>query len=209
MQTLTSLKQFIDAPQVVGTISPSRRLVVAAFATAAMRLPGDVVEVGVHTGETARMLDAVRRNYNESGGVYAKKDLYLYDSFQGLPKVHPNDDGCPPNAPGMFHLGKVPERLPGRVIVGDIMTTMPEALPRYISFAHIDLDLYEPTLQALRFISPRVARTGYIVVDDYGHPAWPGVKKAVDEFMKEGFGATLQEWVFDSFPEACQAVISH
>lgn len=52
-------------------------------------------------------------------------------------------------------------------------------------FIHLDVDLYEPTLHALRFFSSRMAANGIIVVDDYANTSCDGVKEAVDKFMVE------------------------
>ena len=55
-------------------------------------------------------------------------------------------------------------------------------------FAHIDVDLYEPTLDGLRYFYPRLAPGGMIVVDDYGpwpDDKWAGCKMAVEEFCAQ------------------------
>lgn len=56
------------------------------------------------------------------------------------------------------------------------------------SFIHLDMDLYEPTAYALDFFSKRLLSGGIIIVDDYGFLTCPGVKQAVDHFMKETTG---------------------
>lgn len=50
---------------------------------------------------------------------------------------------------------------------------------------HLDMDLYAPTLHGLRFLKDRMAARGIIIVDDYGHKSCPGVRQAVDEFLKD------------------------
>jgi len=52
------------------------------------------------------------------------------------------------------------------------------------SLVTIDVDLYEPTRDALRFFYPRVSKGGFVYFDDYGYETFPGAKLAVDEFMK-------------------------
>ena len=43
----------------------------------------------------------------------------------------------------------------------------------------MDVDLYQPTLDAFAYFFPRLEAGGLIVTDDYN---WPGGRKAVDEF---------------------------
>jgi O-methyltransferase len=66
---------------------------------------------------------------------------------------------------------------------------IPEVLPalkeQKFKFVHIDLDLYEPILGALRFFYPRMQKGGVIVCDDYGSLFWPGAKQAVEQFCSE------------------------
>jgi O-methyltransferase len=53
------------------------------------------------------------------------------------------------------------------------------------AFVSLDMDLYLPTLNALRFFVPRLTHGGVIQVHDYFHPDLPGVKQAVDELSQE------------------------
>ena len=52
------------------------------------------------------------------------------------------------------------------------------------AFAHIDVDLYQPTRDSLEFMFPRLLPGGAIVVDDYGYSQFPGAQKAVNEFLE-------------------------
>jgi predicted O-methyltransferase YrrM len=52
------------------------------------------------------------------------------------------------------------------------------------SIVHIDVDLYQPTRDALEFFYPRLNPGGLMICDDYGSVACPGAKKAVDDFCK-------------------------
>jgi hypothetical protein len=56
---------------------------------------------------------------------------------------------------------------------------------RRFSFLHIDVDLYEPTLDSMTFFYPRINRGGIVVCDDYGFNTCPGVTKAIDEFLRD------------------------
>ena len=52
------------------------------------------------------------------------------------------------------------------------------------AFVHLDADLYQPTLAALRYFYPRMVAGGVIIIHDYNHN-WDGARKAVNEFVTE------------------------
>ena len=60
-----------------------------------------------------------------------------------------------------------------------------EVADRRFALVHVDVDLYQPTLDSLRFFFPRLKNGGVLVVDDYGWRDFPGAGKAVDEFRAE------------------------
>ena len=55
---------------------------------------------------------------------------------------------------------------------------------RRYCFVHIDVDLYEPTLESHKYFFKRLNIGGIIVCDDYGYNQFPGAKFAVDEFIR-------------------------
>lgn len=61
-----------------------------------------------------------------------------------------------------------------------------------VSFAHIDFDLYESTIQSLNYLAPRSNSNAIFVLDDYRRDA-AGVDLAVSEFLTEN-----PEWI--AFP---------
>ena len=50
-----------------------------------------------------------------------------------------------------------------------------------ISFLHLDMDVYEPTLFALEQCWDRIIKGGIVVIDNYN--AVFGATKAIDEFL--------------------------
>ena len=48
---------------------------------------------------------------------------------------------------------------------------------------HLDVDIYDSTLNSLKFFYPRMSRGGCIISHDY--PSSEGVKKAFDEFFED------------------------
>jgi O-methyltransferase len=150
-----------------------------ALARHVLPLDGSAAECGVYKGGTAHLLASLYRG---------KKKLYLFDSFCGIPPGDPSKDN--------------------RYIAGgdfadtslyEVMTLMspfkdiefrPGIVPdtfvglewEQFSFVHIDLDIYSPILEALRFFYPRMSKGGVIVLDDYGAEECQGAYLAVEEF---------------------------
>ena len=53
------------------------------------------------------------------------------------------------------------------------------------SFVHIDVDLYQPTLDSIAFFYERLNKGGIMICDDYGFITCPGAKKAMDDFFRD------------------------
>jgi O-methyltransferase len=52
-------------------------------------------------------------------------------------------------------------------------------------YVFLDANLYQPTYEGLHWFYPRLTKGGYIVVDLFNYPDYPGAKKAVLDFSKE------------------------
>jgi len=160
-----------------------------------MTLPGDICEFGVAQGATTALMA------NEIMGT--DKSLWLFDSFQGLPKPDAEDiliddiyelgDMDKYSGAMQCQQGEVISRLKAidfpssrvNIIVGFIEDTLKSApLPEKVCFAYLDLDLYSGTKQALEYLNQSLVDGGYIVIDDYGFFS-SGVEKAVSEFVNE------------------------
>ena len=74
--------------------------------------------------------------------------------------------------------------MPGRPRKKPNLRRIPEVESKKFAFVHVDVDLYQPTLDSLKFFYPRLLPGGVIVVDDYGYSVFPGAKRAVDEFLR-------------------------
>lgn len=146
-------------------------------------IEGDFAEVGVYKGNTAAIL-----NY------YAKKDgrnLYLFDTFEGFDKR--DLVGVDSNTA----MGFADTSLEGvKEFVGDekhityIKGYFPESVideckNKKYAFVHLDADLYQPTLDGLKFFYPLLSPGGIVFIHDYSSGSWEGCKKAVDDFAKE------------------------
>jgi O-methyltransferase len=69
-------------------------------------------------------------------------------------------------------------------------------------FVSLDMDLYKPTLEGLKFFYPKLATGGYIFIHDYFHEKFTGVEKAVRDFVNDA-GIT-----FSPLGDDCSVVIS-
>lgn len=74
------------------------------------------------------------------------------------------------------------------LIKGDITLTSKEYVSKRpgmrISVLYLDMDLYEPTYQALRILWNNVVSGGVVVFDEYAYHSW-SESDAADQFVKE------------------------
>ena len=147
---------------------------------------GALVECGVWNGGSAAMM--------AMGSP--ERDLWLLDSWEGLPLPGPEDVI---NKPALLRggackgdelqvarlllgvLGFAPSRL--HMIKGwyaDVLPSVCECVGQ-VAMLHLDCDFYDSVSLCLTHLWPLVAADGVVVVDDYGH--FPGCRKAVDSFF--------------------------
>ena len=198
-------KEFLDLASDIllgdKMLCPGRMANLIHYAMQVNSLPGDMVEFGCYTGRTAALLALV-----------TGRPLWLYDSFEGLPIQKPQDEG------GCFGAGDFVAKeeqvyewfakfdLPKPNVYKGWFNAIPaENIPPKISFAYLDGDRYESTLDSLRLVYPRLGRGGVCLIDDYGWAGCPGTKIAVYEFMADKPENVMVLSVLN--PDAAQAVI--
>jgi O-methyltransferase len=161
--------------------------------TETIGVSGDCCEFGVAEGATSALIASAIRNSN--------KKLWLFDSFEGLPKPTEKDQ----LKNDIFNLGTmdayagtmstpiefVKSKLKTinfpfdrtMIVPGFIEETINQTpLPTKVSFAYIDFDFHEPIKIALEFLLNVTTRNSIIIVDDYDYFS-TGAKTAVDEFI--------------------------
>ena len=133
-----------------------------------------------------------------SSGIHSdptSKKLWIYDSFEGLPEKSEFDE----SVMGVdFKKGELPVTkrevktrflragLPVPVIKKAWFKDLTsEDMPEKVAFSFLDGDFYESIRDSLRLVGPLMANGGIMVVHDYANPALPGVKRAVDEWVRE------------------------
>jgi hypothetical protein len=151
-------------------LSLDRLYMVAQYAIESVGLKGKAYECGVYEGGVTRML--LDMGY----------EVEAFDTFEGIKGANEAIDIY---SNGEYASSKdVFDYIKGaRINQGEIPYSFNGHTTDKISFAHIDLDVFEPTKHALNFIYPRLVKGGVIIVDDYGFVTTPGVKKAVDLFQ--------------------------
>jgi O-methyltransferase len=140
------------------------------------KVPGDIAEVGVYRGGSARLI------CEEKG----ERDLHLFDTFEGLPETTGSDSRFQkggftstidqaqsylqrfPNV--YFHKGLFPDTARGL-----------EHLT--FSFVHLDVDLYQSTVSGLEWFYPRMNRGAILILHDYADTE--AVRKASEEFLAD------------------------
>ena len=157
-------------------------------------VPGDFAECGCRSGHSTYIIaDALSRK--------GPRDFWVFDSFEGglSDKVEQDRDARGDTsaretriqkehfASSYEHVQSVFADKPFvRLVRGWIPQTLTgECADRKFAFAHLDVDLYEPTLGSLQFFHARMSPGAVIVVDDYGSSTYPGAKTAVDEFLAD------------------------
>jgi O-methyltransferase len=142
------------------------------------KIKGDIAEVGSYKGGSSKIISEAKGN----------KTLHLFDTFEGLPDLCPDDD------PEQFHKGQFPAPLEDvknylkkykkvHFYKGLFPSTAGPIKNKKFSFVHLDLDLHDATLAGIEFFYPRMNRGGIIISHDY--ISAPGVRKAFDDFFKD------------------------
>jgi O-methyltransferase len=158
-------------------LTANEAYLIYSLTSAMSTLPGDVAEVGVYQGGSARLICAAKGD----------KPLHLFDTFDGLPepqeferKVHKahqfrsNYDSVKDYLGEFqnvyFHRGIFPES------GGPVRD-------RQFCFVHLDVDLYQSTLDGLSFFYPRIVPGGILLSHDYS--VLEGVRLAFKDFLAD------------------------
>lgn len=149
--------------------------IVHSIASGMAKSPGDIAEVGVYAGSTAKVICEAKGD----------KKFHLCDTFEGLPE--PGEDEKKVEKKGRYfcsiesiqeylkqypnleyHKGFCPASVEGKLD------------DTKFCFVHLDVDLYESTKQCLEYFFPRLIPGGVLLSHDYS--ILEGVKKAFSEF---------------------------
>ena len=159
---------------------------ILSMAKKCLAVEGDFVELGCYKGDTSLMLAEILQGTD--------KELWIYDSFEGLPEKSTEDE----SAVGVdFRQGELAvskREVKARFLRAGL--TVPkikkawfselksEDLPGGIAFAFLDGDLYDSIKDSLRLVEDKMVAGGVIMVHDYTNEALPGAARAVDGWVK-------------------------
>ena len=142
---------------------------------------GDVAEVGVYKGGTAKLLAKV---FEATG-----QHIHLFDTFGGMPPTDSSRDAHTEGDFGDVTLDEVKAYLMDfpqtRLYQGFFPSTAGPVEQTTFSLVHVDVDIYRSVLDACQFFYPRLASGGIMIFDDYGRVSCPGAKTAVDEYFMD------------------------
>lgn len=176
-------------PVVVSQVSSAETAILISLLqqVLAKNTAGDVVELGCYKGDTSILF---QRELQRTG-----KNLWLYDSFAGLPEKTREDNSA---AGDQFKTGElfvtkreVTEKFKRQSLpLPKIKKAFFEDLdpindfPEKICFAFLDGDLYTSIKTSLLLVQNKMQSESVIIIHDYNNPELPGSARAVDEWLK-------------------------
>ena len=160
----------------------SRRVFLEKLALCMENSVGECAEVGVFEGDFAKYINL----------YFSNRELHLFDTFEGFDKRDVEKEGSFSDAKEGDYgntsenivMNKMP--FPDKCIIHK--GYFPETaigIDEKFCFVNLDLDLYEPTYNGLKFFSERMTKDGVILVHDYFADNFKGPKEAVDKFVAE------------------------
>jgi len=141
------------------------------------KIPGDIAEIGTFNGASAKLISEIKGD----------KHLYVFDSFEGLPETRDFDDSKFSKGQFVSDFDIVKEYLSPypnvHVYKGFFPQNNSEVIEdKKFSFVHLDVDLYDSTLDSLKFFYSRMSKGGCIITHDYYAE---GVYRAFNEFFQD------------------------
>jgi len=191
-----------QTPEAIASLSRTIRYIVEN------KIEGDFVECGVYKGAS---IVCIIRTLQTLG--ISDRSIWLYDTFEGMPRPEPIDEFYYQTAEDDFSVKTWDKRrrddgsggsdwvygplsevksyiertgYPAdriKFIKGMVEDTIPTTAPERISLLRLDTDFYRSTRHELLHLYPRLMSGGVLIVDDYG--AYRGSRQATDEYISE------------------------
>jgi Macrocin-O-methyltransferase (TylF) len=155
-------------------VEPVRSVVPENILTAMLEMAttspqGCFVEVGVYQGGSAQHLMSM--------ALCMGRELFLYDTFTGIPFRDPIDSHVVGDFSDTDFLD-VCERFPRAHVIPGIFPSSAVVMPA-VAFVHLDCDQYRSVGESLDYLLPRMAEGGIIWFDD--SPCLDGARTAARE----------------------------
>jgi O-methyltransferase len=140
---------------------------------------GDMAEIGVYKGGTARII----------AKSCPRKRVHLFDTFAGMPEVNSAIDCHKKGDFSDTSLELVSNFLSdcSNVVFhpGFFPGTAVNQKDQEFCFVYIDVDIYSSAKDCLNFFYNKLTPGGVIVFDDYKSRSCSGIKMAIDEFFSD------------------------
>ncbi len=151
------------------------------------KVSGDFAELGVYKGDSAQLIHCMDHS----------RDFHLFDTFEGFQDqdLEVETGKAATYTPHNFadtHIDTVKSKLNSDAFhfhKGYFPDSTRDLGELKFALVNMDADLYNPTKSGLEYFYPRLTPGGIILIHDY-NPDWPGIVKAVDEFVA-GIGEAL------------------
>ena len=137
-------------------------------------LEGAIMEIGCYKGGCARYM-----------AEHTTERVYLVDTFDGLPEptAYDNKHIAGEFRATMEDVEKTMEGIKDWTVIKTRYPAEDPMLPTKFKFVHLDVDLYESTIESLRYLESKMVKGGIIVIDDYESKDCLGVTRAVNEYI--------------------------
>jgi O-methyltransferase len=161
--------------------SLDRKYALDQFMKLVLSLDGDTAECGAFEGASSYLI------CNRIAGL--GKMHHIFDSFEGLSTPQPQDGTYWEKGDLAANESIIRKNLEAFDFVvyhkGWIPEKFHEVSVEKFCFVHLDVDLYQPTLDSLKFFYDKMTPSSLMLCDDYGFVTCPGARKAVDEFFAD------------------------
>ncbi len=129
-------------------------------------------------------------NFGSFSKNYLKKDdSKIFIQEKKFAEIHDKNTGFGNSISKMKTILKNKKIRNFKLIKGDVFKTLDNFIKTNkklkISFLHLDVDVYTPTIYILRKLYKYISKNGVILIDDF--KTHPGVTKVVEIFFKEKF----------------------
>ena len=172
-------------------VDPKRLKMIYDIAVNLTELDGDIAEIGVYKGGSAKML----------AKIFANKKILLFDTFNGISPemVGPRDDESFAGRFSDTSLEQVQKFLKDFSNIeyhqGIFPNTLGDVEPdSKFALVHVDCDLHNATKACCEFFYPRLVENGFIFFDDY---SWvSGARVAINNYFSDKpDSVTTPNWV--------------
>ena len=156
-------------------LTANESFILYSTVVAQRHLPGDLAEVGVFEGASAKLICEANRS----------RTLHLFDTFAGMPPMKGRESRVFREHQYACSLAAVQAYLGSYSHVlyyqGLFPAPAKDLTDLTFSFVHLDVDLYGSTWDCLEYFYPRLVAGGVIISHDYS--IQQGVRDAFDDFL--------------------------